>query len=57
VEIEVANNSSTGIAAAEIDNGADKVAIAVRIGESAKDLTIMGEPIHQDTGMIRIALR
>src|SRR4051794_19966417 len=56
IEIEVANNSTSGISAAEMNNGGDKVTVALRKGGIVKDFLIRGEPIQQDAGMIRLSL-
>jgi hypothetical protein len=57
VEIVVKNNSLDGIALSEINNGGDRVTVQVRKGKTASNLLIMGEPLEQDSGLIRLALK
>jgi len=54
--ISVANNSATGISSSEINLGADKVEVTLRINESAKQKRITGI-ISQDAGMMKLSVR
>jgi len=42
IEIDAANDALTGITSAEIDTGGDKIALPVRIGETAQQRSIVG---------------
>lgn len=54
--ISVANNSTSGISAAEIDTGGDKVTLAIRRGETAMQRRITSI-ISQDAGMMTLEVR
>ena len=54
--IFVANDSTTGISAAEINTGGDEIEYAVRIGEDVTDRRIT-KIAQQDAGMLELELR
>lgn len=54
--IEVINSATTGISSSEIDLGADKILLSVRIGETARYMSI-AQIVSQDTGIMRLKLR
>lgn len=56
MEITVANSATLGILATEIDNGGDTVTVAYPLGATAAAHAILGTPIVQDAGMIRLEL-
>ena len=56
IEIEVANIATIGIAGTEVNTGADKVAVAKRIGGTAVSSRIT-RIISQDAGMMRLEIR
>lgn len=51
--IDVYNDSSTGISAAELDTGGDKVNLAVRWGDTPQD-RVISKLAGQDAGFIRL---
>ena len=55
-EIRVENNSSTGISAAELDTGGDKVTLAMRSGETAIDHRIT-QLLNDEDGMLSLEVR
>lgn len=56
IKISVANSSVFGISTDEVDLSSDKIAIAVRIGESAQDRRIL-EIVTQDDSMVTYLIR
>lgn len=56
MEITVANSATLGILATEINNGGDTVTVAYPQGATAAAHVIVGKPIIQDAGMIRLEL-
>ena len=54
--ILVKNCSADGISSSELDTGGDKVTLAVRIGETARDRNIT-KPLGQDCGMLKLEVR
>lgn len=55
-DVLVANNATTGISAAELNTGGDKLGIDVRIGETVQQRRIT-QLLMQDAGMIRVEVR
>lgn len=53
VEIEVANNSISGISSAEVDEGRNKVRLIVVLGEEPQELRIT-KILSHDAGMMRL---
>ena len=53
VEIEVANDSTSGISSAEVDEGRDKVRLVVVLEEEPQELRIT-KILSQDAGMLRL---
>lgn len=50
-EVHVANNSTTGIAASEINLGGDEIDLADRVGKTPKPRSIV-QILDQDEGML-----
>ena len=55
-EVWVANDSSTGIAADEIDTATDTLTIPKRLGQSAAEMQIV-RIIDHDNGMLHLEVR
>lgn len=55
--IYVANDSTTGIAATEIDTGGDRIAVARREGNVNLNQRVIWSVINQDIAMIQLALK
>lgn len=51
----VSNDATNGIAMSELDSGADKLAVAFRLGQATKDIPL-GVPESQDAGMLTFKL-
>ncbi len=54
-EIQVANNSTTGISSDEVNTKKDEVELAVRIGETAQK-RLIGDILSHDAGMMRLEI-
>jgi hypothetical protein len=56
ITITVANNATTGISAAELDSGRDKIDVALRVGGTVAARPIVGI-VSQDSGMLTLEVR